>query len=130
MQPVFEWVYTEARTRLGIFVAKIQSLFRMRKAKLRVRNLKEIQKEYLEFLNKAAAATIIQKYVRRLLGMLRLARVARKTVIHYMPYLAKPYWFNPKMKLKSWTKPKCLHHLESFSVALPEKGLENFINCE
>lgn len=129
MQPVFQWIHTEAQLRINTIVKKIQALVRGSIARHRMFEVIQAHKEHIAFLGKSAAAVIIQKWVRRLVHTTFAAQVARRTIVEYIPYLAKPYWYNPTMKCKSWVKPKCLHHLDAFTVALPEKGLENLVNC-
>lgn len=38
-------------------------------------------------------------------------------------------WYNPSTRIFSYTKPKVLLHLQSTSIALPQKGCEFVVSC-
>jgi hypothetical protein len=71
----------------------------------------------------------IQAVMRRYVHRNRVAHLAQRMIFEYVPHLGEPYWYNPKTLAKTWVKPKVLRHLECFSIAMPEEGLENIISC-
>jgi hypothetical protein len=74
-------------------------------------------------------AVKIQSQARKNKDKLRVALVAQKQITKYIPHFGDAYWFQPGTMVKSLVKPKVLGWLEAYTIALPEEGLENVVNC-
>jgi hypothetical protein len=133
---VLSWLERESFDRLIVFIVKIQSVMRMKLAQRLVRERKT-EKAAEEFeKTKLKHLITIQAVVRRFLCRCKIKQIAKEIIVKYVPYLQQPYYFNPKTGVKSFSRPKIMGkstghnpHDDCYSLAIPEKGLENVINC-
>lgn len=106
MAPVLEWVHREACARIDVFVVRIQAVVRRHLAK-KVISVRSKARDELRLATKLwRQATKVQSLARMFVQRFRLARDAQRTIIQYVPHFAEPYWYHPRTKVKSWTKPK------------------------
>lgn len=129
MKDVLEWIDAESRARLGYFATRIQCLVRRFQGKNRFAEVVQSRLKQMNDKRLNQLAIKIQAVARMFISRYRVARLAQKVLIQYVPYLLDPYWFHPLTKVKTYRKPKVLRSLDSYSIALPEEGLENIVNC-
>lgn len=129
MKDVLEWIDAESRARLGYFAIRIQCLVRRFQGKNRFAEVVLLRLKQMNDKRLNQLAIKIQAVARMFISRYRVARLAQKVLIQYVPYLLDPYWFHPLTKVKTYRKPKVLRSLDSYSIALPEEGLENVVNC-
>eukprot|EP01034_Spumella_vulgaris_P024182 gene24183-30498_t len=129
LQPVLVWLDLESKARIGVFVIRMQNMVRIRQARAVKGLLMEKRAAKIELQRLSRFAVRIQAVMRRYVYRNRVAHMAQRMIFEYIPHLGEPYWYNPKTLAKSWIKPKVLRHLECFSIAMPEEGLENVISC-
>lgn len=137
VRSLLQWLEKEAYDRLAVFVVKIQSIVRYRLAQAIVRKRKQ-QKVYEDHLRHRITQIVrIQCLIRRFLVRCSIRERIRETIVKYVPHLDRPYYYNRKTGVKSFTRPKVLGKGDSsggdeddvYSIAVPEPGLENIVNC-
>ena len=129
VQEVLLWLEKESLARLNLFVIRIQSMFRRKLSSKFVRQFRKIKAEQERQKRIASRCVQIQKYIRGFVWKHRVQKMAQQTIRKFVSAMDDPYWYNPKTKVKSWTKPKILGSLEAFTMAVPEEGLEYIIKC-
>lgn len=129
VQEALQWLATEALARLGLFVIRMQCLVRRRLARRRIHCVRLQRAEEHRQAVIAAKAAHVQALARAFLYRRRVMKLAQGIIIKYQPYLAEPYYYNPRTQVKTYTKPKILGHLDAFTIALPEEGLDYMVYC-
>eukprot|EP00605_Chrysophyceae_sp_TOSAG23-4_P001444 GSChrysophyteH1.ASY1.ANO1.1572.1 assembled CDS len=127
--PVANWLETESRARLGMYCKRMQNLFWHMKAGV-FRTLVRDRRAAIALHEKHMRyATVVQKYARRMIYKLRVARMAQSYLIKYIPDIGHPYWYNPSTKVSKTTKPALLLEMDCLSISMPPQGLEFVVKC-
>jgi hypothetical protein len=106
MSPVLEWLHREACARIDTFVVRIQAVMRRHLSKKLVSVRASARDEQRLAMKLWSQATKVQSLARMFLFRFRAARRAQRTIVQYVPHFGEPYWYHPRTKTKSWSKPK------------------------
>lgn len=126
---VLEWLDNESMSRLGVFVIRLQSMYRLWKGR-RVMEQRIIEREQaLAYLVFHKAGTIINKWIRRFLSKHKVARRAQQVYRRLFPCNTPGYWHNPRTTRTFQSKPPILMKYECLHVPIPETRFEFIVAC-
>lgn len=126
---VLKWLDNESMSRLGVFVIRIQSMYRLWKGR-RVMEQRIIDREQaLAYLVFHKAGTLINKWVRIFLSKHKVARRAQQVYRRLFPCNSPDYWHNPRTTRTFQSKPPILMKYECLHVPIPETRFEFIVAC-